>query len=490
MIKRILFSLGFAVLLLIGVLLFNTFTYGVPESANESAGTVDLAKVDTQRVARNLGAAIRFKTISHQNPADFEQAEFTGFNSWLEATYPAVHAKLERTMAGGLTPIYKWQGADASLKPVMLTGHYDVVPVLPETLEDWEQPPFSGNSAGGFVWGRGALDDKIAIIGILEAAEKLLETGFEPKRTVYFIFGHDEEVGGWQGAGRAVHALKKRGVEMEWTLDEGSMVLDGIIPGIKRPVASINVAEKGYVTLDLKAKAKGGHSSLPPTNTAVGILATAIKQLEDNPVPGGLTDVTADFFDSMAPSFPFVQRMLFANRWLFGSILEGQMAKSAATNALMRTTTAPTMLSASLKENVLPSQAVATVNFRIHPRDTVESVTAYINSIIADDRVEISVRGESVEPSPVSRHEVRGFAQLSKTFKDVFGELIVGPGLTIAATDSKHYCRIAQDCFRINPIVFASEDIPRIHGTNERISLENLEKVVQFYTRLLQSVDG
>lgn len=490
--KRILLAMAVGTGLLAAVLVFNTLSYQLPEQAGSPGdGTVSPSvRIDTQRAAANLAESIRFKTVSHQDPAQFVRQEFEGFLAWLERTYPLVHANIERTIIGGLTPVYHWPGSDASIKPVSLTGHYDVVPVLPETLGDWTQPPYEGKIADGFVWGRGTLDDKIAVVGILEAAERLLSDGFKPVRSFYFIFGHDEEVGGWNGAGRAVHTLKKQGVEMEWSLDEGSMVLDGILPGLKRPVASINVAEKGYVTLELVARGQGGHSSLPPDETAVGVLARAITRLEDNPVPGGLTDVSAEFFDAVAPDFPFVQRMLFANRWLFGGLLEGELSKGAATNAMLRTTTAPTMLSASLKENVLPANAVAIVNFRIHPRDTVESVIAHVRQAVDDERVAIKVRGEGNEPSPVSRHDVPGFDHISRTFREVFGDLIVVPGLTIAATDSKHYCRIAENCYRINPVVFGKDDIPRFHGTNERISVEAVGTAVRFYHRLISELDS
>ncbi|MEM9330084.1 MAG: M20 family peptidase [Pseudomonadota bacterium] len=487
MIKKILGGLLIALALVVAVLITNTLLYTPGNSLVTNAGKIK--ELDVDNLARNLSRAVQFKTVSHQNPADFERSEFEDFLAWLEETYPRSHATMQRTLAGGLTPLYKWQGADDALLPVIMTGHYDVVPAPDETLASWSYPPFSGEIAEGFVWGRGTLDDKIAVLGLLEAAEHLIAEGFQPKRTIYFSFGHDEEVGGWQGAGRVAHMLKKQGVEMEWSLDEGSMVLDGILPGIKKPIASINVAEKGYVTLDIKAKAQGGHSSLPPPDTAVGRLSRAIKKLEENPVPGGLTGVSAEFFDAIAPNFPFIQRMLFANRWLFGPLLEGELSKSAATNAMLRTTTAPTMLSASVKENVLPTEATAAVNFRIHPRDTVNGVLGYVKGIIDDPQVEVSIRGENNEASAVSDHRVQGYRMLSSTFREVFGDLIVVPGLTIAATDTKHYSRISQNSYRINPLIFGPTDIPRIHGINERVSLENIELSVNFYIKLFQNID-
>ncbi len=486
MIKKSPILIAVLLLILIGVLLWNTIKFTV-----EEAGVVEKqynVTVDKSRVSQNLAASIRFKTISYQDPKKLDGSAFTGFLQWLEDTYPGVHDNLERKFAGGLTPIYVWRGTDQSLKPVLLTGHYDVVPVLSGTEQEWQEPPFSGNISEGFIWGRGALDDKIGVIGMLDAAELLITQGFQPTRTIYFIFGHDEEVGGRNGAGRAVAALKKQGVEFFWSLDEGSMILDGLIPGIDKPIASINIAEKGYLTLDLKARSEGGHSALPPKETAVGILANAILKLQENRVAGGLTGVSADFFNEIGRNFSFVRRLLFANQWLFGPMLESELSKTATTNALLRTTTAPTMLSGSSKENILPIEAIATVNFRLHPRDTIESVIEHVKSAVDDERVEIVPRQKGSEASPVSSHDVEGFSLMSSVFQQVFGDVVVVPGLTIAATDSRHYSEISENSYRINPVVFGPEDVPRIHGTDERISVEGYAKAVEFYAALMLQI--
>tara|TARA_B110000093_G_C12890991_1_gene376072 strand:- start:233 stop:1168 length:936 start_codon:yes stop_codon:yes gene_type:complete len=291
------------------------------------------------------------------------------------------------------TMLYKWQGSDDRLKPILVTGHYDVVPVIPGTEKRWEHPPYAGNIVDGVVWGRGALDDKSGVVGILEATKFLINKGFKPTRTIYLSFGHDEEIGGRQGAGAVTAHLKARGVQLAWSLDEGSFLFKGMFPGVDNLIAAINVAEKGSVTLDIVANAAGGHSSMPPKNNAVSVLAKAINKLEENPVPGGLQGLSATMFDGISRYFDFPMRMLFANRWLFDEVIDDQLSNITFANAMLRTTTAPTMLSGSIKTNVLPIEAIATVNFRVHPRDTPESVQAYVERIVADEQITVRTRG-------------------------------------------------------------------------------------------------
>lgn len=484
MFKKIALLIVGAFVALIAVIVVNTIRYA-PEEL--SAPAADLTAVDAAPVAEKLGEAIRYQTISHSDASLNNLPEFEAFLSWLEQTYPGAHGAMSREMIAGHTPLYLWKGTNADARPILLTAHYDVVPVL--SPEKWSQPAFDGVIAEGYIWGRGALDDKAALIAMMEAVERLDADGFRPAQDVYFSFGHDEEVGGTGAAAVAAH-LKAQGIQLEWTLDEGSMVLDGVVPGLEPMLASINVAEKGYVTLELTARAQGGHSSLPPRQTAVGRLAKAVAKLQDNPVPGGLTGVSADFFDKIGRNFPLVQRAVFANLWLFRPVVEGQLANAPATDAMLRTTQAPTMLVGSPKENVLPQKAVAAINYRLHPRDTTESLIEHVRGVIDDPKIEIAPReGFWREASAVSSHEAVGYLTLEQTFKEVFGQLIVVPGLTIAGTDTKHYSTVADNSYRINPFIFRSTDIPRLHGVNERISVEAMGKAVQFYIQLLKNVN-
>ena len=279
----------------------------------------------------------------------------------------------------------------------------DVVPAEPETDGKWEHDPFAGDVADGFIWGRGAIDNKSAVLGTLEAVEMLLDEGFRPARTIYLAYGHDEEVGGTHGARQTATLLKSRGVELEMVLDEGGVIGSGILPGIVEPVALVGVAEKGFVTIELRTRVPSGHTSLPPLQSAVGIVSAAVARLELNPMPARMEGATRGLFDRIGPHFPLVQRAVFANLWLTRAIVTRRLASSPATNAMVRTTTAPTMFEAGTKDNMLPSSARAVVNFRILPGDSVSTVLDHVRRVVDDDRVDIKTVGRfSAEPSAMT----------------------------------------------------------------------------------------
>jgi len=477
-IRRLFALIVVLIVILGGIMVYNTMQYKPPALAD--AEPFDLG-ADTAAAAQNLAKAVQFQTVS----TDLTQPAFPDFLAFLEDTYPNVHATMERELLPPNTPLYKWQGSDPSLPPVMLAAHYDVVPVNADSLDQWTHDPFSGDIDEEFVWGRGTLDDKGAVIGILTAAEQLIGEGFTPKRTIYLSFGGDEEIGG-TGAKAVADHLTAQGVKLAWVLDEGSFVLDGIIPGLDQPVASINLSEKGYLTLTLVTEGAGGHSSLPPRVTAVGQLARAIARLQASPVPGGLTGVSGAFFDNLGRYFSFGQRMVFANRWLLNPVLENILSGSPATDAMLRTTTAPTMLSGSEKDNVLPTEARGTINFRLHPRDSVEGIIEHVRETVNDPGVEIVVDRENAsEASPVASAEAQGYKDIEASILAAFGPVATVPGLTIAATDARHYAMAAENAYRINPFQITGEDLERFHGIDERLSLENLERGVNFYGALI-----
>lgn len=488
MIRKILVLLGVVLLGLIAVVTINTLRYSPNSIAFDK---IELPAVETGEIAERLGEAIRIQTISTSPDMAARGPAFQEFVDWLEASYPAANGAMSRTMLGGLTPLYRWQGSDAALKPILLTAHYDVVPVAPSGIGDWIQPPFSGAVADGFIWGRGALDDKSAVVAIMEAVERLVKSGYRPKRTIYLSFGHDEEIGGANGAGKVAAHLKEQGIQMAWSLDEGSMILKDVIGGLDFPVASINIAEKGYVSLDITAFAPGGHSSLPPRTTAVSELANSLTRLQSGPVPGGLTGVSQAFFDALGPYFTLERRVLFANQWLFRPLLNRVLSASPATDAMLRSSKAPTMLAGSAKDNILPQTAVATVNYRIHPRDSVATIIAHTREMINNPEIKVEIhQGQGREPSQVSSSDNQAFATLETTFRQVFGDLVVVPGLTVAGTDTVHYATIADDSYRINPFVFTGDDIKRLHGRNERISVDGMVLAVQFYMTLIRNGAG
>ncbi len=479
--KNIFGLIGLGLVGLIGIVLVRTIMFTPPPLEIEEQVVFD---IDADLVARHLSEAVRFKTVSPPEPQRRDYEPFDGFLTWAEATYPEVH-QLEKTVVETHTVLFKWQGKDPELKPILLAAHYDVVPVVPGTEESWDHPPFDGVIADGQVWGRGSLDDKSGVILMMEAATLLLKQGFEPERSIYFSFDHDEEIGGNEGAAGVVALLKEQGVQLAWSIDEGSFILKDMYPGMDVPVASINVAEKGYMTLDLVARGDSGHSSMPTKDASVFLLAAAIERLRENPIPGGLEGVSLEAMDVIARHMSFTRRILFANRWLFQGVIEKELSKAPPMNASLRTTTAPTLLSAGIKDNVLPGTATATVNFRIHPRDTHEGVIEMVRQIINDDRIEIVHWDKGSVASGESSSQAAGFEVIAKVSRQMFGPLVVIPGMTGAGTNSKHYASVADDAYRINLLVVGPEDIAGFHGTNERISVDNLGLGTAAYAQLI-----
>jgi len=318
---------------------------------------------------------------------------------------------------------------------------------------------------------------------MMEAATYLIKNNFQPTRTVYFSFGHDEEIGGG-GAAQVTEQLKQAGVQLQWSLDEGSFVNRGFFPGVDKLVAPINVAEKGIMNLLIVAKAKGGHSSTPPKKTAVNILADALIKLENEPLPGSLEGLSAVMFDEVSKHMPFGYRFLFANRWLFGGLLDSQMSSTPVINAMIRTTTAPTMLNASIKSNVLPIEASALINFRLHPRDSIESVTEHVRRVVGSDQVEVRALG-GMEASGVSSWESPGYEIITSSLSKVYGEVVSVPGIMIAASDTRHYSKVADNSFRFNPFSIVPEDMTGFHGTNESIDADSFVAGIKTYVDII-----
>jgi carboxypeptidase PM20D1 len=447
-------------------------------------------QVDPGAVAR-FAASVRIPTISHGDPDRFDPAPFEAFNAYLREVFPKVHDALELEVVGGHSLLYTWAGRNQRLPPVILMAHSDVVPVEPGTEGSWSHPPFSGAVDGGYVWGRGAMDDKASLMGILEGAEALLSRGFEPERTLLFSFGHDEEVGGLMGARAIASLLADRGVMAAYVLDEGMAIAEGSLPGVEGPVALLGLAEKGSVSLLLSVEVAGGHSSTPPRETAVGILARALARLEDHPMPPRLEGPSRMLLETLAPAMPFSMRLVMGNLWLFRGAVVRIMAGTPETDASIRTTTAPTLLRAGVKENVLPSQSQAVVNFRILPGDSSQDVIAHVEETVGDPRVRVEVyQGTSTEPSPVSRMESFGYGELRATVHEIFPGTRVAPFLALGGTDSKHFTGVAEDVYRFAPLRYRPEIAGGYHGTNERIPVGDYLDMVRFYTRLLERSGG
>jgi carboxypeptidase PM20D1 len=445
--------------------------------------------VAAEEVAEHLAASLRFPTISHStDPADLEAEAFAAFRGWFEATYPKLHRTLVREIVAGDSLLYTWQGTDPSLEPIVLAAHQDVVPA--ENLERWTRPPFEGRIEDGFVWGRGTIDDKGPLVAIAEAVERLIGEGFAPRRSVLLAFGHDEEVGGQRGAKAMAELLASRGVRALLVLDEGAAVVQGVLPGFARPVALVGVAEKGSATLEVVARADGGHSSTPPRETASGILARAIGRIESNPLPGGVVGVTRQLFEYLAPETPLYARIPLANLWLFARPMDWVLSREPGVNALLRTTTAVTMLSGSPKDNVLPVEAIAGVNFRLLPGDTSEWLLERITEIVDDPRVEVRFKYPPREASPVSPIDGPAFALLQTTVAESFPDAIFAPFLTVGGTDCRHYAPISDGLYRFAPFTYGAADLKLPHGIDERIAVDALPGAVRFYARFIENASA
>jgi carboxypeptidase PM20D1 len=470
-----------------------------PAPALPAVASVAPRPLDRLALAERLARAIRIETVSRGDagcsggaPAEGgdappEPAALAALRDQLARDFPRLHAALERETIAGGSLLFRWPGSDPGLAPILLMAHLDVVPVEPGTEARWTHPAFSGAIDGEFVWGRGALDDKVSVLGLAEATELLLAEGFAPRRTVYLAFGHDEEIGGKFGAKAIAATLAARGVRLAYTLDEGmGIVMRGLVPGLDRDVALIGVAEKGYLSLELAASAAGGHSSTPPRDAAVYRLSRALARVEQRPQPEAIRGPVAAMFDALAPHGSFPIRLALRNRWLFDPALRAMLRREPAQAALLHTTTAPTCLRAGVKDNVLPSRATAVLNHRVLPGDRVDDVVARVRAAVADPQVELRVI-EGREASPSADPASEGYATLASTIREVFPDTVVAPALVLGGTDSKHYVGVAEQSFRFVPLRLSPEDLKRIHGTDERVAIANYLDVVRFFARLIEN---
>jgi carboxypeptidase PM20D1 len=439
--------------------------------------------------AERLAGSLRIPTISIESGRTSDPKSFQALHQYLEAAFPHAHSQLERETVNTHSLLYTWRGTDPTLKPILLVGHLDVVPIEPGTESSWTEEPFSGRVSDGYIWGRDAIDNKSAVLGLLEAVEMLLRDGFRPARTVYLAYGHDEEVGGAQGGKQIAALLHDRGVELEMILDEGGVITDGVLSGVSKPVALVGIAEKGFVSVELTVRQAGGHSSMPPPQSSVGILSAAIARLEQNQMPARLEQPTRQLFERIGSQFPFAQRAVFANLWLTRPLLLGKLEGSPTTNAMVRTTTAATIFQAGEKENVMPSHARAVVNFRILPGDSVTDVVDHARRVINDSRVEVRVAaGFSAEPSAVSSAESVSFRKLERAIRSTNPDAIVAPYLVVVVTDSRHYANLTSNIFRFQPLRVSPDDLERMHGSNERVAVSDYERAIGVYRRALVEV--
>lgn len=476
-------AVGLALAALLLVVLGRALSFASRQVAVNPGPTL---AVDAMDAAARLARAIQFRTISHSDPAEDDGAEFLRFQGYLARAFPGVHRTLEREIVGRYSLLSTWSGT-TSAEPLLFRAHMDVVPAGAEA--EWTYPPFAGRVADGYVWGRGAMDHKVTVLGLLEAVELLLAQGFTPRRTVHLAFGHDEEVGGREGAGAIARLLRAKRVRPRYVLDEGGSITERIVPGVPAPVALVGIAEKGYLDVELSVREMGGHASRPPEQTAIGILSAAIQRLERRPMPRRLAALARQTLEHLRPEMPFPARVLVANLWLFSPFVEWQLAASAEGNAAVRTTMVPTLFEAGERNNVLPTRARAIVNVRILPGDTIAGALDHILRAIDDPRVEVQAVAGASEPSGVSSATAPSFEVLARTIRQTFPEVAVAPYLTVATTDSRHYADLGANVYRFTPVRVGPGDLRRVHGPNERIAITGYGDAVRFYARLILNSD-
>ena len=427
-----------------------------------------------------LAQLVRCKTVSYNDHSLEDESEFQKLISLLPRLYPNVMETCEFQQLPYRALLLRWPGK-APGDPSVMMAHYDVVPVNEEA---WDKPPFEAILEDGVLWGRGTLDTKVTFNGILSAANHLIARGFRPERDVYFAFSGGEEVNG-QGAPNIVAWFREQGIRPALVVDEGGAVVENVFPGVKVPCGLIGIAEKGMMNARFRARSQGGHASAPKPHTPVGVLSAACKRVEDHPFKAHIQGPAAQMFDTLGRYSTPLYRVIFANLWCFGWLLDLMARKSGGEmNALLRTTVAFTQMQGSSARNVIPPEATMVANMRLNPSDSVASALDYLKKTVANDAVEITAL-ESFEPSPVSETGCEAWDKVAASVAETWRGCVVAPYLMVQCSDSRHYGPISNHVYRFSAMDLTAGERSTIHGNNERIRVETVGKSVEFYIRLL-----
>ncbi len=454
---------------------------------HESSDTESYIPHEDITGAEKLSRAVQLKTISHMDGTQTDWEEFLEFHRLLEEMFPLVHQYCERTVINEYSLVYHWKPeAQPEQGPMLITAHMDVVPVEDGTQKDWKQDPFSGRIEDNMVWGRGTLDVKVHLIAAMEAMERLIREGVTPKRDIYLAFGHDEEINGEEGARKIAAYFLQQEIHFDFVLDEGGCAATHLLEGIDRPIALIGVGEKGYANIRLTVTKDGGHSSMPDKNTSLGILAQAICRVERNPCRSKLIPAVREFLMRIGPHMRGLNRLILSNLWIFKPVFLSVFSKMNSGNALLRTTIAVTMAKGGPAPNVIPQMASAMINCRILPGETGEELIAHLKKTLTglDVTIEPVVLDEPSKLSSVAVPQYRQIEQLAKWFCD---NCIAAPYLVMAGTDARKYEVVCDQIYRFTPYMIDQSELNKIHGTNENITIQNVNRCIDFFMQLYRS---
>ncbi|MBT8220476.1 MAG: M20 family peptidase [Bacteroidia bacterium] len=477
--KKSLLAILIAAILFVGYLLYNAFSYSSTQLQVEPVEKTPIPDGAIERFTESIS----IKTISYQEEEHFDSIQFQLFNDFLHRSYPQVHEQCEHNIFNGYSHLFRWDGQDANLQPIILMAHHDVVPIA--SLPLWTVHPFEEGVKNDTIYGRGAMDDKCSMISILEAVEQMMNEGYTPKRTIYLAFGHDEELFGPRGALEIARYLEEKGVKAAMVLDEGLARTERMIPNLDKETALIGIAEKGGVSLEMIVNMAGGHSSMPAPETSIDVLSAAVSKVKKNPLEASITPALHGFLDKLGPEMDFKSKLAFSNRSIFKSMILGTLGSSNSTNALIRTTTSPTIFNAGIKENVIPTSSRAVINFRILPGETPDDVLAHVIKVVDDPRVDIKVIGAGRNPSPVSPIDNKAYETLERSIKEIFPNILTSPNLVVGGTDSRHFSSISPNIYRFVPFRITPENQACFHGIDERVPVEEFEDAIRFYRRLI-----
>lgn len=505
---KIILVLLVLIIIFAAIILIRTVTYPFAKSSPDRKDMLPARVMPSVKALERLAGGVRIPTVSDEI-GRAENNPFDRFKTYLADVYPQVYANMDTMTINGYGMLFRWKGRDSSLDPILFLSHYDVVPVigyeaetdpgevifrpddklspaLDEFSSEWDYHPFSGAVVDGRVYGRGTLDMKGMLFGIMEAIDELLAAGFRPERDIWLAFGHDEEISGLEGAVHIANYFKEQGMTFEGVYDEGGVVAAPGLGGINTAMALIGTAEKGFLTLRIKVYGTGGHSSMPPAKGSLVYAAEIMQKLNENQVPARLIPPISSFLDNVGGFMNFGSRMAIANKWLFKNMLFKSMAKTPATNALTRTTTAVTMAKGSDAPNVLASVAEVVVNYRILTGESVADIVAHVEKICEGYDTEIEIVS-SREPSNTSEPDSRAYGILKESLEKLYPGAVITPYLTIGGTDAYKYEIVSNKVYRMTPIYLNEYEQRTVHNENEFISLDNFGRMIAHFKYIMEN---